>query len=50
MNCLQGVFTLNNIRFHKAKTGINFYGFAGIGGMIYNTKIQCIEWNDGTTL
>ena len=26
---LQGVVSLNNIRFHKSKTGINFYGFAG---------------------
>ena len=28
----QGVITLNNIRFHKAKTGFNFYGFGGVGG------------------
>ena len=32
---LQGVITLNNIRFHKAKTGLNFYGFGGIAGMTY---------------
>src|SRR5882724_8195678 len=35
---LQGVVTMNNIRFHKAKTGFNFYGFAGIGGTVYDTK------------
>jgi outer membrane protein OmpA-like peptidoglycan-associated protein len=35
---LQGVFTLNNIRFHKSKTGINFYGLVGIGGTVYETK------------
>ena len=28
---LQGIFTLNNIRFHKNKTGLVFYGGAGIG-------------------
>ncbi|WP_315817584.1 hypothetical protein [Paraflavitalea speifideaquila] len=27
---LQAVFTLNNIRFHRAKTGFNVYAFAGI--------------------
>ncbi|HEU4574652.1 MAG TPA: OmpA family protein [Chitinophagaceae bacterium] len=42
---LQGVFTLNNIRFHKSKTGINFYGFAGLGGMIYNTKYNALDGN-----
>src|SRR2546423_11228434 len=26
---LHGVVTLNNIRFHKSKTGLNFYGFGG---------------------
>src|SRR5918911_1575181 len=42
---LQGVVTLNNIRFHKAKTGFNFYGFAGIGGSIYDTKINALNGN-----
>lgn len=37
---LQGVVTLNNIRFHKAKTGMNLYAFAGGGGMVYDTKID----------
>lgn len=37
---LQGVVTLHNIRFHKSKTGINFYGFAGIGGTVYDTKVN----------
>lgn len=35
---LEGVFTLNNIRFHKAKSGFNVYGFIGIGATTYNTK------------
>ncbi|HPG12327.1 MAG TPA: OmpA family protein, partial [Chitinophagaceae bacterium] len=42
---LQGVVTLNNIRFHKAKTGFNFYGFAGIGGTIYDTKVNALNGN-----
>ncbi len=37
---LQGVVTLNNIRFHKAKTGLNLYAFAGIGGTIYDARIN----------
>ncbi len=39
---LQGVVTLNNIRFHKAKTGFNFYAFAGIGGTVYDTKVNAL--------
>src|SRR4051812_41924915 len=39
---LQGVFTLNNIRFHKSKTGINLYGFGGIGGSIYRTYVNAL--------
>jgi len=42
---LQGVVTLNNIRFHRAKTGFNVYAFAGLGGMIYNTKINALNGN-----
>src|SRR5690606_16039910 len=42
---LQGVVTLNNIRFHKAKTGFNFYGFLGIGGSIYDTKVNALNGN-----
>jgi outer membrane protein OmpA-like peptidoglycan-associated protein len=44
---LQGVINLNNIRFHKSKTGINMYGFAGVGGSIYDTKVDAL--NSGGT-
>lgn len=44
---LQGVVTLSNIRFHKAKSSFNIYAFAGLGGMIYNTKIDALK-GDGT--
>jgi outer membrane protein OmpA-like peptidoglycan-associated protein len=37
---IQGVVTLNNVRFHKAKTGFNVYAFGGIGGTIYDTWVN----------
>ncbi|MFI5131908.1 MAG: OmpA family protein [Chitinophagales bacterium] len=40
---LQGIITLNNIRFHKAKTGFNFYGFGGLGVTVYETKINALN-------
>ena len=40
---LEGVITLNNIRFHKSKTGYNFYGLAGIGGSVYDTKVNALN-------
>lgn len=49
---LQGVVTLNNVRFHKAKTGFNIYAFGGIGGTIYDTWINAKDaaGNPYTTL
>ncbi len=40
---LQAVFTMNNVRFHKSKTGFNVYGFAGVGGSIYDTKVNALD-------
>ncbi len=40
---LEGVVTLNNIRFHKSKTGFNIYGFAGLGGTVYDTKVNALN-------
>ncbi|MFZ4059513.1 MAG: hypothetical protein ACOYKE_15320, partial [Ferruginibacter sp.] len=42
---LQGIVTLNNIRFHKAKTGFNFYGGAGIGVTLYNVNVNALDAN-----
>jgi outer membrane protein OmpA-like peptidoglycan-associated protein len=42
---LQGVFTLTNIRFHKSKSSFNIYAFGGVGGMIYDTKIDAMKGN-----
>ena len=46
---LQGVFNINNIRFHKAKTGVSFYGFGGIGIMTYSTSYNLLNDNTGGT-
>ena len=43
---LEGVFTLNNIRFHKNKTGLIIYGLAGIGGLTYDTKVDALDANN----
>jgi outer membrane protein OmpA-like peptidoglycan-associated protein len=40
---LQGVFTLNNINFHKAKTGWNVYFFGGVGAMTYSTFYKTVD-------
>lgn len=37
---IQGVFTMNNLRFHKGKTGFVVYGLAGIGATVYETKVN----------
>ena len=40
---LEGLITLNNVRFHKSKTGFNVYGFAGVGASIYDTKVNALN-------
>jgi len=40
---LQAVASLNNIRFHKATTKFNPYLFAGLGLMVYDTKIDAMN-------
>lgn len=42
---LQGIFSLNNIRFHKAKTNVLFYALAGVGATWYDTKINALNGN-----
>lgn len=42
---IQGVVTLNNVRFHKAKSGFNMYLFGGVGGMLYDTKVDALNGN-----
>lgn len=43
---LEGIFTLNNIRFHKSKSGINFYGLLGVGAAIYDTHVNALNNGD----
>jgi outer membrane protein OmpA-like peptidoglycan-associated protein len=40
---LQGVFTINNINFHKAKTGFNMYFFGGPGLATYSTFYKTVD-------
>ena len=40
---LQGIFTLNNVRFHKQKTGMVVYAGIGVGATIYDTKINALN-------
>ncbi len=40
---LQGIVTLNNIRFHKAKTGIVIYGGGGIGVSVFKTMVNALD-------
>ncbi len=42
---LQGIFTVNNIRFHKQKTGIVIYGGGGIGITAFETKVNALDAN-----
>ena len=42
---LQGIITLNNIRFHKQKTGFVMYVGAGFGATAYETMINALDAN-----
>lgn len=43
---LTGIVTLNNIRFHKQKTGFIIYGGAGFGAMAYHTMVNALDANN----
>ena len=45
---VQGIVTLNNIRFHKQKTGFVIYGGAGLGATIFEAKVNSHK-ADGST-
>jgi hypothetical protein len=44
---LQGIITLNNIRFHKQKAGIVIYGGGGIGLTAFQAKVNARDANGG---
>lgn len=35
----------NNIKFHKAHTGVSFYAFAGVGALAYQTWVNSLDNN-----
>ncbi|HRO42696.1 MAG TPA: hypothetical protein PL009_07660 [Flavipsychrobacter sp.] len=39
------MFNTNNISWHKARTGLSFYGFVGMGAFAYNTRINTRDAN-----
>lgn len=39
------IASLSNIRFHKARTGISIYAFAGLGALAYGTRINSLDAN-----
>lgn len=39
---LDMVASTNNIRFHKAATGVSIYAFVGLGAIAFNTKVDAL--------
>ncbi|MEX1203207.1 MAG: hypothetical protein WEA59_08185 [Ferruginibacter sp.] len=42
---LQGIITLNNVRFHKQKTGFLFYVGGGFGASTYDVRVNSLDEN-----
>jgi hypothetical protein len=42
---IQGLFTLNNIRFHKNKNSVAIYVGAGVGATWYNVMVNALDEN-----
>jgi hypothetical protein len=42
------MFNTNNISFHKARTGLSFYGFIGIGAFAFNTHMNALDQSHNT--
>ncbi len=40
---LQGLFTLTNIKFHKAKTKLQLYAGGGVGATIFKAKVNALN-------
>ncbi len=45
---VQGVWNIGNINFHNREPKVSFYTFFGLGGMLYNTKVNALG-PDGAT-
>ena len=40
---LQGIITINNMRFHKQKTGFTLYGGSGLGFTAYHVMVNALD-------
>jgi len=40
---LQVVAALNNLKFHKARNKVSYYALAGVGGLLYNCKVDALD-------
>jgi outer membrane protein OmpA-like peptidoglycan-associated protein len=40
---LEGLFSLNNIMFHKSQPKVNIYALLGVGASIYDTKVNALN-------
>ncbi len=40
---LEGIITLNNVRFHKSRSGFSIYGLLGIGATWYDARINALN-------
>ncbi|MFT3823542.1 MAG: hypothetical protein QM731_06455 [Chitinophagaceae bacterium] len=45
---IQLVAAINNIRFHRHENMFSLYGFVGIGGMIWDNKVDALDGAGGT--
>ena len=45
---LEGIVTLNNVRFHKQKTGFNLYGGVGLGLTAFHTMVNALDASGNT--
>lgn len=39
------MFNAGNINFHKARNKMSFFGFLGLGAMVYNTRVNALDGN-----
>lgn len=42
---LEGIFSLNNIKFHKSRSNVNVYALLGVGVATYDTKVNALNGN-----
>lgn len=46
---IQGIFSVNNVRFHKNQTNLLMYVGAGVGATAYKTMVNALNEANGTT-